>query len=174
MSEQAKFRVGLVLGLIWAVVLLWGAARFVKLPMFTVMPTIMTAFLAPGLVIVAMIGRVASRRLFDGEMVDGRLFEARSKGAIDQKVLTNTIEQLVAALCIWPAAAILLAGNGPGVIIWLWGLVLPLRGWRFGRGIIGHRRCGPLVLARAFILRCLSVYGPCGSLQPDLGRGRIC
>lgn len=117
MSEQAKFRVGLVLGLIWAVVLLWGAARFVKLPMFTVMPTIMTAFLAPGLVIVAMIGRVASRRLFDGEMIDGRLFEAQSKGAVDQKVLTNTIEQLVAALCIWPAAAILLAGNGPGVIM---------------------------------------------------------
>jgi len=117
MSEKVKFRVGLVLGLVWAVALLWGGARFVNLPMFAVMPTIMTAFFAPGLVIIAMIGRVASRRLFDGEMVGGRLFDTGSKGAIDQKVLNNTIEQLLAALCIWPAAAILLAGDGPGVIM---------------------------------------------------------
>jgi len=117
MSEKIRFRMGLALGLIWSVGLLWGGARFVNLPMFTVMPTIMTAFFAPGLVVVAMIGRVASRRLFDGEMVDGRLFPKGSKGAIDQKVLANTLEQLAAALCIWPAAAILLAADGPGVIM---------------------------------------------------------
>lgn len=117
MSEQKKFRLGLMLGLVWSLALLWFGAQVVNLPVFTVMPTIMTAFLTPGLVIVAMIARVASRRLVDGEMVDGRLFEAGSKGAIDQKVLLNTIEQLVAALCVWPAAAILLAGDGPGVIL---------------------------------------------------------
>jgi len=119
MSEKIRFRIGLGVGLVWSLGLLWVAARFVNLPVFTVMPTIMTAFFAPGLVVVAMISRVASRRLFDGDMVDGRVFPEGSKGAIDQSVLANTLEQLVAALCIWPAAAILLAGDGPGVIVML-------------------------------------------------------
>lgn len=111
MGEHVKYRAGLVVGLIWSLALLYVAGRYVNLPVFTVLPTIMTAFFAPGVVLVLMIARVASRRLFAADMGHG------DRDDIDQKVLTNTLEQLVAALCVWPAAAIILAGDGPGVIM---------------------------------------------------------
>ena len=44
-------------------------------------------------------------------------FERGSGADIDQRVLTNTTEQLVLGLCVWPAAAVILAGDGPGVIV---------------------------------------------------------
>ena len=108
---------GMAVGLIWSVGVLWIAARFVSLPVFTLMPTIMTAFLAPGLVMLLMIGRLAQRRYFDDAHIDGEPFAPGSGGDIDQRVLTNTAEQLLLGLCIWPAAAVILAGDGPGVIM---------------------------------------------------------
>ena len=36
--------------------------------------------------------------------------------AIDRRVLADTIGQMVLALAIWPAAAVLLGAEGPGVI----------------------------------------------------------
>ena len=102
------------LGFLWAVLLLWGAARFVTLPVFTLMPTIMVSFLVPGLVLGAMVLRVALRRLGDDEMLVGGVLHGPA--AVDQKVLQNTVEQLVLALCIWPAAAVMLGDDGPEVI----------------------------------------------------------
>ncbi len=104
-------------GLIWSVGLLWGAAQFVRLPVFVAIPTIMTAFFAPGLVMLVMIGRLAQRRFFADSLIDGAAYAPGSAADIDQRVLTNTFEQLVLALCIWPGAAILLADKGPGVIM---------------------------------------------------------
>lgn len=104
-------------GLIWAVVLLWGAARFVQVPIFALMPTIMTSFLAPGLVLAGMIAWQAGRRFFDLASIDGASCAPGTRGDIDRRVLRNTVEQLVLALCIWPGAAVLLGGNGPGVIL---------------------------------------------------------
>ena len=104
------------MGLLWSVILLWGAATFVILPVFALIPTIMTAFLAPGLVILLMVARLAQRRFFDDDIIDGAPFKPGSGAEIDQRVLNNTVEQLVLALCLWPAAAVLLAGAGPGVI----------------------------------------------------------
>jgi len=101
-------------GFLWAVLLLWGAARFVTLPVFTLMPTIMVSFLVPGLVALAMVLRVALRRLGDDEMRAGGALQGPAE--VDQKVLQNTVEQLVLALCIWPAAAVMLGDAGPGVI----------------------------------------------------------
>ena len=108
---------GMAAGLIWGLILLWGAARFVNLPVFALMPTIMTAFLAPGLVMAAMIGWTALRRFFDDAMIDNTALSGA--GEIDRHVLVNTVEQLVLALCIWPAAAVLLGADGPGVILTL-------------------------------------------------------
>lgn len=101
-------------GFVWAVLLLWAAARLVTLPVFTLMPTIMVSFLVPGLVLAAMVLRVALRRLGDDEMLAGGALSGPA--AVDQKVLQNTVEQLVLALCIWPAAAVMLGDEGPGVI----------------------------------------------------------
>ena len=66
MHKRAKIGLGMAAGMGWAVVLLWAAAQFVRLPVFTLMPTIMTAFFAPGVVMLLMIGRLAQRRFFGG------------------------------------------------------------------------------------------------------------
>ncbi len=117
MGTRAKVGAGMAAGLIWAVLLLWGAARFVQLPVFTLIPTIMTAFLLPGLVTALMVGRIAQRRFCDAGHIDGQDFAAGSGGDIDQRVLRNTLEQVALALCIWPAAAVVLSGAGPGIIM---------------------------------------------------------
>ena len=117
MSKRKSIVTGMIVGLIWSAGLLWCAASFVSLPVFTLMPTIMTAFLPPGIVMLLMAGRLAQRRFFDDELIDGERFAPDSAAAIDQRVLSNTVEQLVLALCIWPASAVILAGDGPGVIV---------------------------------------------------------
>ena len=117
MGKRVKIVIGMAAGLLWAVALLWAAATYVPLPVFTLMPTIMTAFLAPGLVTLLMIARLAQRRFFSDDMIDGNALTGGAE--IDQRVLSNTVEQLVLALCIWPACAVLLSGEGPGVIICL-------------------------------------------------------
>ncbi|MCR9114750.1 MAG: MAPEG family protein, partial [Rhodobacteraceae bacterium] len=71
MSKRRGTAIGMAAGVIWAVGLLWVAGSYVTLPVFTLMPTIMTAFLAPGLVMAAMVGRIAQRRLFDERVIDG-------------------------------------------------------------------------------------------------------
>ena len=115
METRRKIAVGMVAGAVWAVAVLIGAAIFVQLPVFALRPTIMTAFLAPGLVTIAMVGRLAQRRFFDDAIIDGEAFSGAA--AIDQRVLSNTVEQLVLAMAVWPAAAVLLGAEGPGVIL---------------------------------------------------------
>ncbi|MEO3415607.1 MAPEG family protein [Roseovarius sp. CAU 1744] len=117
MTKRGLILVGMAAGLLWSVGLLWVAARFVSLPIFTLMPTIMTAFLAPGIVMLLMVGRLAQRRFFDDTIIDGAAFAPGSAADIDQRVLGNTAEQSVLALCVWPAAAVVLADHGPGVIV---------------------------------------------------------
>ena len=119
MTRRGSIAVGMAGGGVWSVLILWVAARYVQLPVFTLMPTILTAFLAPGLVMALMVGRLAQRRFFDDAIIDGQTFPGGSRAEIDQRVLKNTTEQLVLALCIWPAAAVLLGGAGPGAILLL-------------------------------------------------------
>ncbi len=94
-----------MLGALWAGTLLFVAVEYVQLPVFALMPTIMTAFLAPGLILMLMVGRVTLRDDWQ---------DVRSE--TDRRVLNETVAQLVLALCIWPAAAVILGGYGPGVI----------------------------------------------------------
>ncbi|WP_135501873.1 MAPEG family protein [Roseovarius aestuariivivens] len=117
MSTRGKIGIGTALGLVWAMGVLSVGGAVVTLPVFTLMPTIMTAFLAPGLVMLAMVGRIAQRRFFDETLIDGG--PATGAAETDGRVLQNTVEQLVLALAIWPAAAVLLAGKGPGLIMTL-------------------------------------------------------
>lgn len=115
MQQRRAIAIGMAAGAVWALALLVGAALFVRLPVFTLMPTIMVAFLAPGLVMAAMVGRLAQRRFFDDALIDGG--QAQGAAEIDRRVLVNTTEQMVLALAIWPAAAVLLGKQGPGVIV---------------------------------------------------------
>jgi hypothetical protein len=120
---------------------LTSAASFVNVPVFALMPTIMTAYLAPGLVTALMVGRIAQRRFFDDALREGQPLIGPAR--IDGCVLQNTIEQLVLALAIWPAAAVMLGADGPGVILVL-GLGFSVARIAFW---IGYRRAPAL---RAF------------------------
>lgn len=115
MERRKAIVVGLGAGALWAVMVLAAGALWVRLPVFALVPTVMTAFLAPGLVMAAMVGRLAQRRFFDEAIIDGGPLTGAAE--IDRRVLVNTTEQLVLALCIWPAAAVMLGGHGPGVIV---------------------------------------------------------
>lgn len=115
MERRKAIVVGLGAGALWAVMVLAAGALWVRLPVFALVPTVMTAFLAPGLVMAAMVGRLAQRRFFDEAIIDGGPLTGAAE--IDRRVLVNTTEQLVLALCIWPAAAVMLGDRGPGVIV---------------------------------------------------------
>lgn len=117
MERRRAIAIGMGAGVLWAVAVLAVGAIWVRLPVFALMPTIMTAFLAPGLVMAAMVGRLAQRRFFDDAIIDGGALTGAAE--VDRRVLVNTTEQLVLALCIWPAAAVMLGGHGPGVIVTL-------------------------------------------------------
>ncbi len=116
MTQRTQAIIAMTGGLVWAALLLWGAGNFLKLPIFTWTHTVMTAFLAPGIVLMAMIMRVAMLREADGAGQGGSLPQG-SRSETTQRVLQNTLEQLVLVLCIWPAATVLLVGAGPGVIM---------------------------------------------------------
>ena len=119
MGKRASIVLGMAGGLAWGLAALWIGARLVDLPVMALVPTVLVAFLAPGRVLAAMIGRLARHRFFDDGLIDGAPFVPGTPAARGQAVLTNTVEQIVLALCVWPAAAVLLGANGPGVIVTL-------------------------------------------------------
>lgn len=96
MHDRQKTALGFALGVIWALLLLWFGAQ-IDLPVFTLVPTVMMSFLAPGCVMVAM--------LLGRQVIE-----------VAPAVIAGTAEQLLLALCIWPGAAVILAGHGPGLV----------------------------------------------------------
>ncbi len=102
---------GMLGGVVWAVATLVIGAR-IAVPIAIIQPVLMGAVFAPGLVLMAMIARMAQRRFFDDSLIDGQ--PPAGAALIDQKVLTNTVEQLALALCIWPLAGFLL---GAGTVL---------------------------------------------------------
>lgn len=141
MTDRKRVLIGMVAGLVWSVTLLVVADFYVTIPVFALIPTIMTAFFGPGLVLTAMIARVSHRRFSRGAF-KGPLSEA---GEIDRSVIQNTTEQLVIAAAIWPAAAVILGPQGPGAIAVL-GVGFPLARLVFWYGC--HN--GPAVRAAGF------------------------
>ncbi|NNE89662.1 MAG: MAPEG family protein [Silicimonas sp.] len=92
------------LGVLWAlaVVVLPGQG---PQPFIPVNLALIYAFAPGGLVLALMIGAMATRRFFADDILDGNPPLAGSRADIDQRVLRNTVEQLVLALCLWPFAA---------------------------------------------------------------------
>lgn len=126
-------------GALWALALVWGGQQISTgfLPINIVMPL---ALIGPGLVLLAVIGRLAQRRFFDDTLIDGQDFAPGSPAWVDQRVLANTAEQALLALLLWPFAAFTL-GGGLVVAMGAGFAVARLAFW------IGYHRSPP---ARAF------------------------
>lgn len=119
MSNRPSILMGMALGLVWAVGLLWLGVARVNLPVYSLVPTLAFAFLAPGIVFLLMIGNLAAARFFDDRLIDGDEPVPWSRADINQRVLQNTVEQLVLALALWPPIAYLMTNDGPGVAVCL-------------------------------------------------------
>ena len=119
MSKRLQIALGMALGLVWAIALVWVGTVNVNLPIFTYTWTLALAFLFPGLFLALIIARLAQRRFFDTSIIDGEPFAPGSGADIDARVLQNTIEQLVLALALWPVTGYVLAADGPGVVMCL-------------------------------------------------------
>ena len=109
MSKRALIFGGMVLGLVWALAIVWLPQQL-DLPFIPAPVAVPGALVAPGLVMLLLIGRLAQRRFFDDDLIDGQPPEPGTGAAIDQRVLTNTVEQIVLALAIWPFVANSLGG----------------------------------------------------------------
>jgi uncharacterized membrane protein YecN with MAPEG domain len=114
MGKRPKIIAGMIVGLMWGIVVLWYGSTA---PQFSNQPDLFQAMMAglfpAGLVTILMIGRLAQRRFFDDAIIDGDTFQPGSGADIDQRVLTNTVEQIVLALCVWPLAGALLGTGVP-------------------------------------------------------------
>ena len=108
--KRTKILFGMALGALWAVAVVvlpgLGPQPFVPLNL-----ALVYAFLPGGLFLILVIGRLAQRRFFDDAIIDGEPFALGSGAEIDQRVLTNTVEQMLLALLIWPFAASWLGGQ---------------------------------------------------------------
>lgn len=108
-TKRPRILIGMALGALWGVLVV-GLPQWLGLPYLPAPVALPVAFLAPGLVLALIIGRLAQRRFFDDAIIDGEPFSPGSPAKIDQRVLANTVEQLVLALAIWPFAAVTLGG----------------------------------------------------------------
>lgn len=116
MVKRRAILIGMGAGALWAVGVVWLGVAVVHRPVFALLPSLAFAFLPPGLVLLLMIGRLAAARFFDDGLIDGQPFAPGTRAWVDQRVLSNTVEQLLLALCVWPACGYLLLGDGPGVL----------------------------------------------------------
>lgn len=110
MTKRSKILLGMGAGVIWAIAVV---AVPVWLGLFLPFPAnfvLIYASFFPGLVLLAMVGRLAARRFFDDDAIDGDEFLPGSGGDIDVRVLNNTTEQCLLAALIWPMALIQLGG----------------------------------------------------------------
>ncbi len=117
MTTRTKILAGMILGAAWSVALIWIGSAQVNIPPFSRIVIAPFFALAPGLVIVLMVGWIAARRFWSSELIDGAAPAPGSPAEIDQRVLRNTVEQAVIALCLWPPLSFLLLDDGLGVVM---------------------------------------------------------
>lgn len=110
MGKRATILTSMAAGALWAVAVIWGAQR-AGLSFMTPLVGVPLAMAPVGLVLALMIGRQAQRRFFDDAIIDGEDFAPGSPAWIDQRVLSNTVEQAVLALLVWPFVALTLGGQ---------------------------------------------------------------
>lgn len=132
----------IAVGALWALALVWGT-QAADLPFIPFAAALPVAFLAPGLVLAAMIARVAQRRFLDDAPTGG----TGGRGEVDRRVLQDTLEQVVLALALWPFVAATLGGAvviAMGVALAFWRLLFwagaylspALRGLGFAAGFL--------------------------------------
>lgn len=115
MTKRLSIALGMAAAIVWAIgVLFFGYQWKIEIGLGKALAL---SALPPGLVVVLMIGRLAQRRFFDEAIIDGQPYQPGSPAEIDQRVLTNTVEQALLAALIWPALGVLLVQNGPGTCL---------------------------------------------------------
>ncbi len=136
MGKRRQILIGMAAGLLWAVCLT-GLPLWLDLPYIPAPIALPGAFVAPGLFLLFLIGRLAQRRFFSDAIIDGQAFEPGSAAEIDQRVLTNSVEQLVLALALWPFVAVTL-GGAVAIALGIGFFVMRLLFW------IGYHRAPPM------------------------------
>lgn len=116
LSKRSTILIGMTGGALWAFFVVAVPILFVRPALFPANLALFYASFMPGLVLMAMIGRLAMRRFFEDIAIDGGEFPPGSPGDVDQRVLQNTVEQCLLAAMIWPLAAFTL-GTGP--VLWM-------------------------------------------------------
>lgn len=129
MNKRARIAAGMLGGAAWSVAVVAGPLSF-DVPFLPPPLALPGAFVGPGLVMLAMIGRLAQRRFFDDAIIDGEDFPPQCPAWIDQRVLSNTLEQIVLALVIWPFVALTLGG----VVVMVMGIAFALARLAFWGG----------------------------------------
>jgi hypothetical protein len=115
MTKRSKIGIGMALGVLWALIVVAYPQRLAQ-PFLPINAALISAFLPGGLFLLVIIARLAQRRFFDDAVIDGDTFAPGSPGEIDQRVLHNTIEQLVLAMALWPFIGLTL---GALTVIWM-------------------------------------------------------
>ncbi|MCK0167276.1 MAPEG family protein [Jannaschia sp. S6380] len=107
MTRRRSILIGMGLGAVWSVAALAAGSLLSARPL----PEAMAIGLLPGgVVLLALIMRLAARRFFDDGIIDGAPFTA-PLDRITQRVLSNTAEQLILAATIWPFVGWVLGGG---------------------------------------------------------------
>ncbi|WP_323771397.1 MAPEG family protein [Antarctobacter sp.] len=153
MSKRVKILIGMALGAVWAGVAIWLGPVWKHTGL--VFALAMAGFCI-GVPLMAMIGRLAQRRFFDDAIIDGQGLTGAAE--IDARVLSNTVEQALLAVCIWPLAGLVL---GSGTVLSLGGgFVLARLGFWIGYHVSPPLRAFgfaatfyPTVLAALLVLR---------------------
>ena len=101
---------GMAFGALWAIAVVALPSLVPSTVFVPLNVALIIASLPGGLFLLLVIGRLAQRRFFDDEIIDGEQFVAGSDADIDQRVLTNTVEQLVLASVTWPFVGMVLGG----------------------------------------------------------------
>ena len=154
MTPRGVTTVAGALGAIWALGVVWVGATQINLPIFSLTPVLLVGFLGPGLFLALMILLMAVRRYMTQELHDGSAGHPGSTADVDAKVLRNTIEQTVLALCLWPAIGFLAADDGPGLIAAL-AVSFPLSRLAYWTG---YRISPPLRMAGFSATFCATIF----------------
>jgi len=118
MSKRAQAFLGIAVGAIWSVILLWVGSTL-DIPPFSRILIEPYFLLAPGLILMVMIAVLVLQRLLSNTLIDGDPPVPGSGADINARVIRNTAEQIVLAVCLWPALSFLWLNDGLGLVMCL-------------------------------------------------------
>lgn len=108
---RATVLAGMAGGGAWTVLLVGVGLRLDVGQGLTLAEAMAWALAPSGLVMALVVARLAALRFRDDALIDGDPFPRGGGAEIDQRVLTNTVEQVALAVALWPLAG-LAWGNG--------------------------------------------------------------